>query len=1105
MIEKIIHISDIHIRKSPTRNAEYLEVFNNLIASIKLQKPDRIVIVGDLVHDYLDLQGEQLILACYFLNSLAEIAQVIITRGNHDFRKKAINRVDSIEAIVKSINNPNIVYYNATGFYPDDNIVWSVWKHGEKNNNPWNIKKYKKEVGKTYIDLYHNPINGCFNTDNMEMKRKSYIGLNEFRGDYLFAGDIHLQQYLDGNKTCAFSGSLIAQDFSEGDDGFHGYLLWDVVNKTVEEIPVKNDYSFKSIKITPYIDFNDLDIDIDEPTPNMRIRFVWQTLSQAKTKENISKLLTHVKSKYNVISIAHQPNFIDNVTVNSLVVSNTEILDNISSSSVQHDVFKEYLEKVGCDEKVIDDVIALDTEITSLLGNDESGSGEWNIIKFGGNNFRSYEKIDIDWRDMDGLYQIAGENTWGKTTIISLISYVLYGKILETENKQKFGDSRFVNNRIDVDFCDGYVIVESNGEYYGIKKTTQLKKTKTGELSAAVTSTSYFILKTPDDEMNADTSIDNLTEENKKQTQLKIDNIVGNYNNFQRTINTTADNLNNILSNDMAVFIDSLLFDSGLDIFDRKLTAYKDYEKANSGKIRLVCNVEQTKENIKEYEEKTILYEDNLKELEEVKIPEVEARIKKGGTYVENLIKKLFVIDQDIYNLNIDEAKADILTHEKAIEDLDNQHTKFSNLINPLPSSYDEIRLNLLIEQKDLHKTNEYDLKLKIKGFEQDKLNERHAIEIINGDIFRLKNDGVKKKNEIIKLRESKVCPTCGQDLDSEHKQHIEESIKFVEVEMFEIADKIKEKQNVDIKLHEVEIEKLNNNVSDTKTTIENMNSDMEDVLFEIGDINNIKNDVVKRLEYQNELNILPILKANHELKINNVQQTINNYNNSLLQIEENKKIEKHLELAKEKVAEITIELNDLRETVFIYKTNIGNMGKFIKTNTELMEAYFIQDYNDNINKLYKQCVHRDGIPREMLVNYIIPKINKTIESLLSNSLFNVWLDYDDLRPKLVYNSRPTAIIDCIGSSGKERTFSSVILKFALNQINTKAKPKVFLLDEVMGKLSGDSIEEFIEILNIIKTHMSKVIVIEQLHEINADYILDVTMNENGISNVTLN
>ena len=180
MINKIAHLADIHIRKTPTRNDEYQDVFKRTLASLKKENPDRIVIVGDLVHDYLDLQGEQLIMAHWFLSELIKIAPVRITRGNHDCRKKNLKRVDSIKAIVKTLGDVNIKYYDNVGFYDDENITWAVWHHGEKNNNPWKTKEGKKilidkeQDARIYIDLFHDPITGCISTTDFEMKSKSY-------------------------------------------------------------------------------------------------------------------------------------------------------------------------------------------------------------------------------------------------------------------------------------------------------------------------------------------------------------------------------------------------------------------------------------------------------------------------------------------------------------------------------------------------------------------------------------------------------------------------------------------------------------------------------------------------------------------------------------------------------------------------------------------------------------------------------------------------------------------------------------------------------------------------------------------------------------------
>ena len=55
-----------------------------------------------------------------------------------------------------------------------------------------------------------------------------------------------------------------------------------------------------------------------------------------------------------------------------------------------------------------------------------------------------------------------------------------------------------------------------------------------------------------------------------------------------------------------------------------------------------------------------------------------------------------------------------------------------------------------------------------------------------------------------------------------------------------------------------------------------------------------------------------------------------------------------------------------------------------------------------------------------------------------------------------------------------------------------------------MGKLDYNAIEEFKEILQLIKTKMKKVLVVEQLIEINPDYLIQVQLDEAGISSLTI-
>jgi len=1107
MINKVVHLSDIHIRKTPTRNDEYQEVFDRTIESLKNNKPHRIVIVGDLVHDYLDLQGEQLIMANDFLKKLAAIAPVRITRGNHDCRKNNLKRVDSIKAIVKTLGDYDVIYYDKTGFYTDDNITWVVWHHGESKNNPWKTKEGKAILKNPEhyftIDLFHNPITGCISTTDFEMKSKSYYKISDFKGDLSFFGDIHRMQYLDKDKTKAYSGSLIAQDISEGDDAFHGYLLWNIEDRTATPIPIHNDYSYHNIRITPYTDFDDLDFEIDNPTKHMRIRFIWATLPQTRTKENERKVIEYVKGylfKEKIVTISHKNDFIED---DKIEVDDAISLENVSDDAVQQEIFKEFLEKIGTDKELINDVLALDEEILKEIEIPDDLNIEWDIIKFNGENFMSYEELDIDWRKLNGLFQITGENTAGKTTIMKIITYILFGKTLETENRIKFGDKRFVNNRNNANFCSGSLVIEANGEYFGIKKKTVINKNRKGEITGAPTSLSYYILSSPDDEMNDESAVEKLDEDRRVKTQKLIERIVGSYDNFMRIVMTTSDTLNRILSNDMAVFIDSLLFDSGLDIFDKKLEGLKSYQKRINQKPKVSCDVEAVTEKNKIFAEEIKSLENEINDIETVKLPDISVKIGKGRDYVETLTKKLYQIDPEIYNLDVDNAREEISEYKKNIVEIKARKLVLRQSIDSLRETYDEDRLNELIEKRDEHKQLVYDKKLDIKSKERDKSDYQHSVEIINGKIFTLKGDGSKLKKEILELKNSKICSQCGQVIDKkEHQDHIKKMVEEKEGQMFDIAKKIKEHQHdIDTDWNPI-IKKCDDDIVKINDEIVELELEKENILTEIGTLTNEQNDVNKRKQLQSEYDLIPTRIQNEELKIGILNEKITRHENSLKQIEENKRIEKGIAAAKEKIENLILEENDAKEDVYIRKTNIGEKQKKIKENETLISDFKIQEHQNNVMTLYKKCVHRDGIPRQMLSNYIIPKINLTLENILDVAPFKVWLDTDDLRPKLSYNNRPDSVIDCIGASGKERTFSSVVLKFALNQINVKAKPTIFLLDEVMGKLDEKSVEEFIEILELIKQKMKKVLVIEQRINLEPDYLISVELNEEGISSL---
>lgn len=1098
MIKKIVHVADIHIRKSLSRHKEYQEVFTELIKSLKTQNPDRIVIVGDLFHDYNKIEGELLTIASSFLNSLAEITTVIITRGNHDIVKSSLNRIDSTEAIVTAIANPKIKFLNTTGMFIDENVVWCVWKHGEKKNNPWAID-YIKDNNKIYIDLFHDPINGAITPEGHITNSNTYRTIDDFKGEYSFFGDYHKQQFLNLKKTKAYSGSLINQNFSEGDDQFHGYLLWDIINKTVDEIPVQNNYRFNTIIINRFTDFDNLNINIPNPAPNIFLRIKWQTLPAIKNVENESKLFKFLNEKYSPIFIKEVTDFIEE---NKIDIQELNTIENITKREVLHQIITDYLTKIGVENDVINDILKIDEEIENKIIKNDFTHIQWSIIKFYGKFFRNIKEINIDWRDKNGIFQITGENTAGKSSIIQLLSYILYGKTLETDGRKLFGDSRFVNNRVETNSCEGYLVLNCGGEYYGIKRVTTLKFNKKNELNGAPTVVNYYKLTTPDDTLTDEKNINNLNDVEKASTQKRIDEIIGTYENFTRIILTTADTLNKILSTDSSEFIDSILHDSGLDIFDARLDEFKKYRKQLIQRDRITCNLD--------VEESAISYLDTQNTSLDRKIVEQNNKISKLDKDIELIekekeknLQRIHQIDPIIANLNENHIDIDILNHKKELEKQKIDESALTLIINQLKSAYDNNQLKLLSDKRELHKTEEYKLRTEINGVKHNVEQSISSLHRCNGDIELLKKEGGQKKQEIINLKNSKTCLTCGQIKTEDSLSHIQIKIKECEKQMFDIADKIKLKEEEKLKFIK-NIDDLKKSIVVIENRISKESIDFESILVTIGHLNNDKQEVEKREKLVLELNTFPLKHENINLKITSLNEKLIRFKELKEKIDHNESIKKIISnnnndlsvLKKEK--QIDIDLSNKHQNDIQYNK------KQIIAKHELIKKFKEQEKRDQVLDIYEKCINRDGIPTQILTNILLPKINSSLSNLLESVDFNVWLDPTDLRLKMSYSTHPNAIIDCISGSGKERTFSSISLKVALNEINCKSKPTMFMLDEIMGKLKGNSIDEFLDFLRIIKNKIRKTIVIEQNHEINPDYVINAIKDNNGISTITL-
>ena len=259
MVKCVICCADIHIRNIQ-RHEEYKEQLQKFIDNCKetvskYNKDEcRICVLGDLLHQKIQISNELLILVSWFLKELDSICKTLIIAGNHDFIESNKDRVDSITPIFDMIDFENVLYLDRISEYKsscieDDNIIWVLYSIFDDYNRP-DIDKIKKEnPDKRFIGLFHGPIIGSSTDIGFTISK----GINPqiFEGcDFVLCGDIHKkQELLVKSVPLYYVGSIIQQNYGENVQG-HGFSIFDIENNTQEHIEIENDYGYYKFSIS---------------------------------------------------------------------------------------------------------------------------------------------------------------------------------------------------------------------------------------------------------------------------------------------------------------------------------------------------------------------------------------------------------------------------------------------------------------------------------------------------------------------------------------------------------------------------------------------------------------------------------------------------------------------------------------------------------------------------------------------------------------------------------------------------------------------------------------------------------------------------------------
>ena len=388
MFHNIIHLSDIHIRvggHDKSRYHEYISTFNNLFASLHEQvsiqeKSSLIVITGDIFHHKNKLEPCGLELAIFLLTGLSKLAPVYLIRGNHDYRQDIPGERDMISALM-SYQIPNVTYLDKTGIYDVDNIsfglvaIQDTLLYGSTSGVSKQLPDFPIPILESNykVALFHGSITHSTLQNGMSMSESMHgYPIDWFKKyDVILLGDIHLQQIKRAEvmecksdslshtleqgaykytSSCpwGYPGSLIQQDFGETLLG-HGYVLWNLKNKTIHTYHVANPYGFIKLQYKDSVDkiqiqFRDTYVPIDDviyanwfPT-YLRIYVSGNNL----TKDVISEISQKIRKDNKTILCLKYSS--DENKSSSQIILEEEQKDVIKINSI--DVLIEYLENV---------------------------------------------------------------------------------------------------------------------------------------------------------------------------------------------------------------------------------------------------------------------------------------------------------------------------------------------------------------------------------------------------------------------------------------------------------------------------------------------------------------------------------------------------------------------------------------------------------------------------------------------------------------------------------------------------------------------------------------------------------------------------------------
>lgn len=1037
----IIHLSDIHIRPLE-RHIEYTQVFEKVYSYLEtLKQADTYVfLTGDILHNKDKILSETLIVLNDFIENLcSRVSFVYMIPGNHD-AYKSNDRLDALYGLTAIKKYPNFMFFNKSSMVLNEEKFNVVYNHFNGEFFDFNslVENGSLDTNKPSISLYHGLVST--NNDSIVFGKKSKNICDFENFNLALLGDLH--NYHKLSDRVGYAGSLIQQNFGEEVD--KGFIHWTLCKSAVESkfIKVENESSFVNVFVDESLNLSIMENNALYSLEDHKLKFF-----RKNTKVRLVLDVNPIHCNLDFLKGIEDSLF--KAVGDCFVIVNKQFkntVENVLTEKQTVDKKEDELIKVCLksilDESYTDEILKEILELHSVLKGKVNYTQEcfnqtWfikrlefkNVFIYGGNHVNV-----IDFTNANEVIGILGNNAIGKSCILYIIIYGLFGYITKSKN---FTNKNILNKSAK-DFYIKLTVNVNGCEYLLHRYST--KKVRTRKNVSSVEEQLEFF------EINSDGDTVDLSCTTKTDTEKTIKHTLG-LSNKDDFIFTNV--ISNIIDKNVLTMSNSELDEILGNLFNTKVyKLLQNYCKEHIKELQLkASNIKGQLEGNSNSNDQSIINEmNNGSVVSEARLKELDKKenainkqlkvVKLNSSKVESKVKVLY---NEIHSDDSNSLMRELLTVENKIE----------FLLNGIQKTEDD---TLLTTPKELEKKLIL-LKNKLSQFKA-----QNDLEYTRPDIYDEETDYIEVVNNL-------------QQFIDEHDLVLEDNSENTKINLNDIQT-IKKKLNKINECKELDNGLLNkiklffsNYLTNCKSIVAQYNKRV------LNDVKDKYNEYLYCLKYDNYLKYLQLNEEYTHFK-------------KLLQIAELKERVQLIKKAKE-YSEIVNEELILKETLVEidkerFKINVileaknRTKDKEIELTNELKSI----DIEIKMYTLYKSLVSDKYLPK-LILQQTIEVLQKEANELIY-TLCNITIEFqttDSFKWNILIHKNDITL-NSEQCSGYERFIINVALKIAFDKYKFYSGIKMFFIDEGLDCISEENYDKIDVLFGLLKSYYNTVLVI---------------------------